>query len=246
MQIFISQLLTFTLIFGQGCQTKQDINTDSENLTVTETTTEEIQEKAGHDTYPISEYTENNKLEAYSTAIFAGGCFWCTEAAFERIEGVVDVLSGYSGGHKDYPTYRGVGAGNTGHTEAIYIYYDKDVVSYETLLDVLFVAHDPTTLNRQGPDVGEEYRSAIYFETESEQEIIDLKIRALNSSGTFKDKIVTEVAEYEEFWVAEEYHQNFYELNPNQGYVRQVSRPKVEKVIKTFPHLLKKKYKTKS
>ena len=120
------------------------------------------------------------------------------------------------------------------------------MVSYETLLDVLFVAHDPTTLNRQGPDVGEEYRSAIYFETESEKEIVDLKIRALNSSGTFKNKIVTEVAEYEEFWVAEGYHQNFYELNPNQGYVRQVSRPKVEKVVKTFPHLLKKKYKSRS
>ena len=244
MQIFISQLLTLSLVIGQGCQNKLDNGSD--NLAVTETTTEEIQQNTHRDTYPIAEYTENNNLEAYSTAIFAGGCFWCTEAAFERIDGVVDVLSGYSGGHKDYPTYKGVGAGTTGHTEAIYIYYDKDVVSYETLLDVLFVAHDPTTLNRQGPDVGEEYRSAIYFETESEKEIVDLKIRALNSSGTFKNKIVTEVAEYEEFWVAEGYHQNFYELNPNQGYVRQVSRPKVEKVVKTFPHLLKKKYKSRS
>ncbi len=246
MQILISQLLALSLLFGQSCQTNKGLNNTSiENKTETTTTLKEVQSDK-KDTYPIVEYTQENDLGEYATAIFAGGCFWCTEAAFERIEGVVDVLSGYSGGHKAYPTYKGVGAGSTGHTEAIYIYYDKSVVSYETLLDVLFVAHDPTTLNRQGPDVGEEYRSAIYFQTESEQEIVDLKIKALNASGTFKDKIVTEVAEYEEFWVAEAYHQNFYELNPNQGYVRQVSRPKVIKVVKTFPDLIKKKYRSKS
>ena len=118
------------------------------------------------------------------------------------------------------------------------------MITYETLLDVLFVAHDPTTLNRQGPDVGEAYRSAIYHQSEIEKEIIDSKIKALNASGKFSDKIVTEVAPYKEFWVAEEYHQNFYELNPNQGYVLRISTPKVYKVLKTFPNLIKKQYKS--
>lgn len=194
------------------------------------------------ETYPVKKYTAAEGLEKYEIAVFAGGCFWCTEAAFERIEGVVDVISGYSGGHKDYPAYKEVGYGTTGHSEAIYIYYDKAKIDYKTLLDVFFVAHDPTTLNRQGPDVGTAYRSAIYYNTEQELELINKAVEKVNESGKYNGKVVTEIEPYKEFWVAEGYHQNFYELNPNQGYVSAVSRPKVEKVIKTFPDLIKKKY----
>lgn len=193
-------------------------------------------------TYQLDKYTRANDLESYEQAFFAGGCFWCTEAAFERIEGVADVISGYSGGDEEYPEYYAVGRGETSHCEAICIYYNKDLVDYETLLDVFFIAHDPTTLNRQGPDVGEEYRSAIYYNTDTELEAISRKILEVNESGMYNDPVVTEVAPYKEFWVAEDYHQNYYELHPNDRYVHNVSRPKVEKVKKTFPELLKEKY----
>ena len=216
-----------------GCSTQKTNNSN--------TKVEAVEQKK--ETFPVDEYTEENKLGQYEQAIFAGGCFWCTEAAFERINGVVDVISGYAGGHKEYPGYYEVGKGTTGHTEAIYIYYDKSIVDYETLLNVLFVAHDPTTLNRQGPDVGEEYRSAIYYKTDEELQIINKVVEEVNNSGRYTNKIVTEIAPYDIFWVAEAYHQNYYELNPNQSYVASVSRPKVEKVMKTFPDLLKDKYK---
>jgi peptide-methionine (S)-S-oxide reductase len=226
MNIVITVLFGFMMAMGCGSQ-----KTTSNGL------------NQNKDTYPVNEYTKAQNLENYDVAIFAGGCFWCTEASFERIDGVVDVISGYSGGHKDYPAYKEVGYGTTGHSEAIYIYYDKSVIDYNTLLDVFFVAHDPTTLNRQGPDVGEAYRSAIYYNTDEELKLIETAIAKVNTSGKYSDKVVTEVEPYKEFWVAEGYHQNFYELNPNQGYVNSVSRPKVKKVVKAFPDLIKKKYK---
>lgn len=225
-------LLIFGLLIFNNCSSN-NANIETKGIPV-------VQNK---DTYRVNEYTQANKLEAYSVAVFAGGCFWCTEAAFERIDGVVDVISGYSGGTKDFPSYKEVGYGITGHAEAIYIYYDSSKVSYNTLLDVLWVAHDPTTLNRQGPDVGEAYRSAIYYKTNEELDLINKSISKLNESKKYKNEVVTEVKSYEEFWVAESYHQNFYELNPNQSYVKAVSRPKVEKVLKAFPELIKKKYK---
>ena len=234
-------LLTTTLALS--CKSSPQPE-DAEMTNGDKTTQVEKKVTKKKDTYRVQEYTEANELGGYAQAIFAGGCFWCTEAAFERINGVVDVISGYSGGHKDYPEYYEVGKGKTGHTEAIYIYYDPEVISYSTLLDVLFVAHDPTTLNRQGPDAGEEYRSAIYYNTDEEKALIDKTIAAWNEANKKKGTIVTEVAPYKEFWVAEGYHQNYYELNPNHGYVRNVSRPKVEKVVKTFPELVKKKYRT--
>lgn len=203
---------------------------------------DKVQAETNKETYSVKEYTKTKNLEGYASAIFAGGCFWCTEAAFERINGVVDVISGYSGGEESYPKYYDVGKGKTGHAEAIYIYYDPSVTSYDQLLDVFFIAHDPTTLNRQGPDVGAEYRSAIYYKTDKEKSIIESKIASVNQSKLYADPIVTEVAAYDEFWVAEGYHQNYYELNPNQGYVARVSRPKVKKVLKTFPELIKAKY----
>ena len=190
----------------------------------------------------IADYIKDKGYEKYSVATFAGGCFWCTEASFERINGVVDVISGYSGGRTEHPTYREVCSETTGHAEAIQIYFDPEVVTFDKLLDVLFVAHDPTQLNRQGNDIGESYRSAIFYHNETQKELIDKKIAALNKS-TFNGRIVTQVAEYDEFWVAEAYHQNYYEINPRQSYVYNVSRPKVEKVMKVFKDILKPKYK---
>lgn len=235
MQLSISILAIISILFSQSCS----VQNTTDNTITEQSVTKKKQAKTEQKTYPVAEYTQKNKLENYSQAVFAGGCFWCTEAAFHRIKGVKDVISGYSGGHEEYPSYYGVGAGTTGHAEAIMIYYDPKLIAYETLLDVLFVAHDPTTLNRQGPDVGEAYRSAIYFQSEAEQQEIDKKIKAINASDMYDGKIVTEVAPYKEFWVAEEYHQNFYELNPTHGYVSKVSRPKVNKVIKAFPELIK-------
>ncbi len=200
-------------------------------------------QKMSKGTASISDYLGTDKYADYDIATFAGGCFWCTEAAFERINGVVDVISGYSGGVEPNPTYEQVGKGQTGHAEAIQIYYDPAVVSFQTLLDVFFVAHDPTQLNRQGPDIGAEYRSAIYFHNEKQKAAVKAAISELNDSGTFTKPIVTEVAAYREFWVAEDYHQDYYEYNPGNPYVQRISKPKVEKVKKVFAEILKPKYK---
>ncbi|MEN0007072.1 MAG: peptide-methionine (S)-S-oxide reductase MsrA [Bacteroidota bacterium] len=194
--------------------------------------------------FAIATYLQENDKDysKYAVATFAGGCFWCTEAAFERIEGVVDVLSGYSGGQKKNPTYREVASGMTSHAEAIQIYYDPNVVTFNTLLEVFFVAHDPTQLNRQGPDKGPQYRSEIFYHGEEQKAAVDAFIQKKQASKAFDQPIVTLVNAYKEFWVAEAYHQNYYELNPYQPYVRGVSRPKVEKVKKTFASILKEKY----
>lgn len=195
------------------------------------------------DVVKVATYLQKNpELKELSVATFAGGCFWCTEASFERIEGVIDVISGYSGGEKEFPTYSEVSNKKTSHAEAIQIFYDKKVISYQELLEIFFVAHDPTQLNRQGPDVGPQYRSAIFYATEQEKQMAEAYIKKLNGSGKFEKPIVTELSEYEEFWVAEGYHQNYYELHPNQSYVYSVSRPKVEKVMKTFKDKLKPVY----
>lgn len=198
--------------------------------------------KVSEEVVPVAEYIAANDLQEYPVATFAGGCFWCTEAAFERIQGVVDVISGYSGGDKKYPTYYEVGDGKTGHAEAIHIFYNPEVIDFQKLLEVFFVSHDPTTLNRQGPDVGTEYRSGIYYHNEEQKELTEAYIKKLDASGKFANPIVTEVAPYKEFWVAEGYHQNYYEIHPENGYVRSVSRPKVEKVMKTFKDILKPEY----
>lgn len=197
------------------------------------------------DVQKISDYITGKGYEKYGVATFAGGCFWCTEASFERIEGVIDVISGYSGGEKAYPTYEEVSYKKTKHAEAIQIYYDQDKINYETLLEIFFVAHDPTTLNRQGPDIGPQYRSAIYYHDDTQKQQTEAIIAKLNKSGKFKDPIVTEVAAYDEFWTAEGYHQDYYEYNPGNPYIQRISKPKVEKVKKTFAALLKPKYQKK-
>ena len=179
---------------------------------------------------------------AESVAYFAGGCFWCLEASFERLEGVSDVVSGYSGGHTVDPTYEESNTGTTGHAEAVAVVYDSTEISYRTLLDVFFVAHDPTTLNRQGPDVGTQYRSAIFYETPRQLALIEQVIDSVDAGPRYGDPIVTEVAPFDAWYDAEAYHQNYYDAHPNQPYIRSVSRPKVEKVEKEFAGRIKEEY----
>jgi len=186
--------------------------------------------------------TTTSPDKSLSAAYFAGGCFWCTEASFERIEGVQAVISGYSGGKKSTADYKLVASGRTNHAEAIAIYYDSEVVSYRTLLDVFFVAHDPTTLNRQGPDKGAQYRSEIFFETAEEEVLAKAVIDSVNKAKLYPNPIVTKLSKYEAFYDAEEYHQGYYELHPTNGYIQNVSRPKVQKVEKRFKEILKPIY----
>lgn len=175
-------------------------------------------------------------------ATFAGGCFWCTEAVFERVKGVDDVYSGYIGGKEQNPSYRQVSYGETNHAEAIQIIYDTEQVSYRELLDIFFLTHDPTQLNRQGPDEGEQYRSAVFYHTQEQKEMIAEAIDDLKASAVYKDEIVTQVNPYSVFWMAEDYHQDFYELNRGNPYILGVAVPKVKKLFKLFPDQIKEQY----
>jgi len=181
-------------------------------------------------------------LSNYSRAYFASGCFWCVEAIFESVEGVVEAISGYQGGKSSNPTYEQIGTGMTGHAEAVEVYYDPSKVSYETLLKVFFGSHDPTTLNRQGPDRGTQYRSAIFYQSEEEKTAIDQYIKALIENEVFDGPITTEVAAYTKFWKAEEYHQDYEVKNPNNPYVKAVSIPRLKKFQAKYPELLKKEH----
>jgi methionine-S-sulfoxide reductase len=174
-----------------------------------------------------------------AVATLAGGCFWCTEAVFERMKGVSDVVSGYIGGHVKNPTYEQVCAKKTGHAEAVEIYYDPTVTSYEELLEVFFKTHDPTTLNQQGGDVGPQYRSSVFYHNEEQKQIAAKYIDKLNKSGDFNRPIVTLLEKAEKFYPAEEYHQDYYRLNPNAGYCRVVVREKVQKFNRSFSDKLK-------
>ncbi|WP_378173328.1 peptide-methionine (S)-S-oxide reductase MsrA [Aquimarina sp. SS2-1] len=178
-----------------------------------------------------------NNLEI---AVFAGGCFWCTEAVFQRLEGVHKVISGYTGGTIKNPAYREITTGRTGHAEAIRIEYDSKIISYQELLEVFFATHDPTTLNRQGADRGTQYRSAIFYNNEEQKEQAQSIIENLTAEGVFEDPIVTEVSELGAFYNAEDYHQNYYNQNSNQGYCQFVINPKLSKLQNTFKNKLKK------
>ncbi len=167
-------------------------------------------------------------------ATFGGGCFWCTEAFFLGLKGVVKVESGYSGGKVKNPTYKEVCSGLTGHAEVIQITYDLAVVSYSDLLEVFWNTHDPTTLNRQGADQGTQYRSVVYYNDEQQKKIAEDYKKQLEVSHTFKDAIVTEISPLTTFYPAEDYHQNYFALNQNAGYCQYVIRPKVEKFKKQF------------
>lgn len=176
-----------------------------------------------------------------AVATFAGGCFWCTEEALEQLKGVREVVSGYAGGKLKNPTYEQVGTDQTGHAEAVQVYYDPKVISYDVLLDGFFASHDPTTVNRQGPDVGTQYRSVAFYRTPEEKAKIEAAIQRVNASGVHAAKVVTQVVPFEAFWPAENYHQGYYRDHPNEPYIRQVSAPKIAKFQKAMAGKLKTK-----
>ncbi|WP_335966893.1 peptide-methionine (S)-S-oxide reductase MsrA, partial [Galbibacter sp. PAP.153] len=178
-------------------------------------------------------------LSQYETAYFASGCFWCVEAVFESVKGVKEAVSGYAGGKEKNPTYEQVGAGRTGHAESVMVYYDPKEVSYETLVRVFFGSQDPTTINRQGPDKGTQYRSIAFYKNEDEKEIIERYIQQLEDEKVFSKPIVTQVVPFEKFWKAEDYHQNYERLHPDNPYVKNVSIPRLRKFQKKYPELLK-------
>lgn len=172
------------------------------------------------------------------TATFATGCFWCTEAKFQQLKGVKKVISGYEGGHKVNPSYEDVCTGTTGHAEACNIIYNPSEISYDELLSAFFVAHDPTELNRQGNDVGTQYRSAIFYHNKAQKETATYYIGRLTAEKAYKRPIVTQLAPYSTFYKAENYHQNFNNLNPNQGYCKYVLQPELEAFKKVFKNKL--------
>jgi len=177
--------------------------------------------------------------EGMEIATFAGGCFWCTEAVFLEIRGVEKVVSGYIGGKTKNPTYKDICTGETGHAEAIQITYNPNEVAYEDLLEVFFGTHDPTTLNRQGADVGTQYRSEIFYHSEVQKTKAENYIQLLEKEKLYDKKIVTKVSSATEFYLAEEYHQNYYNQNSSQGYCQMVIAPKLEKLRKYYKSKLK-------
>lgn len=177
-------------------------------------------------------------------ATLGGGCFWCTEAIFKRLKGVDGVVSGYAGGTRKNPSYEQVTTGATGHAEVVQVEFDPKVISYEKLLEIFFHLHDPTTLNRQGADEGTQYRSVIFYHDEKQKELAEKVRDEIADSGVYHDPIITEIVPFEKFYTAEEYHQNYYENNKNQGYCSYVISPKIHKLLKEYSKEVKVEYKS--
>lgn len=183
--------------------------------------------------------TQLPDAQGLQQATFGSGCFWCTEGVFQQLKGVHSVVSGYSGGHVKNPTYKQVCGGDTGHAEVVQITFDPGVISFEDLLQVFWRTHDPTTLNRQGNDVGTQYRSVVFFHSDEQRQIAEQYKQQLDRSGSFARPIVTEIVPFDVFYPAEDYHQNYYDQNPQQAYCQMVVRPKIEKFKKEFKEKLK-------
>ena len=224
-RVFVSAAAVLTLIALSGCYAIQDtVQSPSEN------------------TSPSADQTESAKMQTpdgLAAATFAAGCYWCTEAVFQRIEGVQDVVSGAMGGHVENPTYRELCGGTSGHAECIHFNYDPAKVSYETLLEVFWKTHDPTTLNKQGADEGPQYRSAVFYHSEEQRELAEKYKAKLDEAGVFDSPIVTEITAASEFYSAKADHQNFYNSNPGNRYCSLVIRPKVDKLEAVFADKLK-------
>ncbi|UCD61004.1 MAG: peptide-methionine (S)-S-oxide reductase MsrA [Flavobacteriaceae bacterium] len=186
----------------------------------------------------VEKYSKQD-LQKYETAYFASGCFWCVEAIFESVKGVKEVISGYAGGTEENPTYEQVGYGKTSHAEAVEVYYDPKEISYMELVQVFFGSHDPTSLNRQGPDRGAQYRSIAFYKNPEEKKIIETYMVALEESGVYGAPIVTEVTAFTKFYDAEDYHQDYERKHPDNSYIRNVSIPRLNRFKKNFPDYLK-------
>lgn len=174
------------------------------------------------------------------TATLAAGCFWCVEAIFDDLTGVEDVVSGYSGGHKDNPTYQEVCSETTGHAEVVQIKFDRSIITFKEILQIFFTVHDPTQLNRQGNDVGTSYRSAVFYHSDEQKRVAEEVIAEFTAEGIYDNPIVTEVTAFDKFWPAEDYHQEYFANNPNQPYCAAVVAPKVAKFRQKFLSRLKK------
>ncbi|WP_419210851.1 peptide-methionine (S)-S-oxide reductase MsrA [Maribacter sp. X9] len=222
-------LLALATLLTTSCESTAKKNTISDNTSIEE---EEIQE-------PVK--LSPQELSNYETAYFASGCFWCVEAIFESVRGVKEVISGYAGGSQKNPTYEQVGAGATDHAEAVEVYYDPKEISFTQLVQVFFGSHDPTTLNRQGPDRGRQYRSIAFYKNAEQKKIIDTYIQALKDQKIYDDDpITTEVTPFTVFYKAEDYHQDYERNNPNNSYIRNVSVPRLNRFKENFGDYLKK------
>lgn len=210
--------LSFLLALNTGCG-----NPSGESATRPEIATAD----------PVEVPTQNGLKKAY----FASGCFWCVEAVYESVKGVKEAVSGYSGGHTKNPTYESSNTGKTGHAEAVEVIYDPETVDFATLTDVYFGSMDPTQKNGQGPDMGSQYRSIIFYQNEEQKKIIEEKIDQLQKE--YSKPIAVEVLPFQKFWKAEAYHQDYEKNNPNDPYIRNVSIPRINKFKRKFPHLLK-------
>jgi peptide-methionine (S)-S-oxide reductase len=181
----------------------------------------------------------DTKMSNEQVAVFAGGCFWCTEPVFSQLKGVVKVVSGYIGGHTANPTYKQICNGDTGHAEAIQITFDASMISFETLLEIFFVSHDPTTPNRQGNDIGTQYRSAVFCQNDAQKDATINMINRLNAEGIWSAPIVTQINGADTFYPAEDYHQYYFANNPNQPYCMAVAAPKAAKIRVKYAQLIK-------
>ncbi len=220
--------LAFATLLATSCESKTKKNTITEN-TVSEQ--EVIQE---------AEKLSPQELGNYETAYFASGCFWCVEAIFESVNGVKEVVSGYAGGTQKNPTYEDVSYGKTDHAEAVEVYYDPKEISFTQLVQVFFGSHDPTQLNRQGPDRGTQYRSIAFYKNEEQKKIIEGYMQGLKDQNVYDgDPITTEVTPYTNFYKAEEYHQDYERKNPNDSYIRNVSIPRLNRFKENFGNYLK-------
>lgn len=216
-------ILLVALIFVTSCQTKTKAQNDTASAHIN----------------PEKEVFTDQQLQDFETAYFASGCFWCVEAIFESVKGVKEVVSGYSGGNEPNPTYEDVGYGRTTHAEAVEVYYDPQQISFFALVQVFFGSHDPTSLNRQGPDRGPQYRSIAFYKNDQEKKVIEEYLELLKSNNVYDRPIVTEVTKFDTFWRAEEYHQDFERKNPNNSYVRAVSIPRLNRFKENFREYLK-------
>lgn len=185
----------------------------------------------------------DSSSHSHQIATFAGGCFWCTEAIFKRLKGVISVASGYSGGKQENPSYEQVSTGSTGHAEAVQIEFDPHIISYQTLLDIFWHTHNPTTRNAQGADKGTQYRSIIFYHSEEQKQLAEESKNELEKSGVYKDPIVTEIQQFEHFYPAEQYHKDYYDKNTNAPYCTFVIDPKIHKLLKEYGEKVKEEYK---
>lgn len=224
MKIYKSIVLVMAVVFSMACQSNGNAKTS-------DTHSKEVAE--------IVKRTDQD-LSNYETAYFASGCFWCVEAIFESVKGVPEVISGYAGGTEKNPTYEQVARGLTSHAEAVKVYYDPELITFTELVQVFFGSHDPTTLNRQGPDRGPQYRSVAFYKNDQEKKIIEGYIGALNDQNVYEgDPITTQVVPFTKFYEAEEYHQDYEKKHPNNSYITNVSVPRLNRFKKNFGTYLK-------